>query len=479
MAFGRRYTRSNRLGELYERHFYDRVADRHQGRPREMRDLLVDPAGESRPFKPRAHNWRRRAKVPVLVLNATSLNSGHNWQFTGRWMGEPPETFDSGIDMNERYRRLWYEQAPSDALRRWRLGDAVAASACVPGLFEPLVLDGLYPGRTVRLVDGGVHDNQGVEALLGEGCTLVLASDASGQMADVRRPPDNRVGVPLRANSILMDRVREAQYQELRARVDSRSLQGLFFVHMKQGLDVAPLDWTDCDDPTAVPPSSVATTDYGIDKTLQRQLAAMRTDLDSFSELECELLMLSGYRMTEHQFRVLQRQHEASGEQGTWGGFDVHAPRGDWSFLKLEELARLPPDASDARRQEIDRQIALSSVLFFRVWFLSPLLRGVAIAAGLALAVLAVAWVARHWGVVYELRWGGATVGQIAIAALLLAAGLLVPALKWLRPSEAMRGLLYKLGAAVVGWLAGHLHLAVFDPVFLRIGRVKRLLRLR
>ena len=128
MAFGTRYTRSNRLGDLYEQHFYRRVADRHQGRPREMRDLLVDPAGEQRPFKPRAHNWRRRAKVPVLVLNATSLNSGHAWQFTGRWMGEPPESFDTGIDMNERYRRLWYEQAPEDALRG-RLRQFVEAMA--------------------------------------------------------------------------------------------------------------------------------------------------------------------------------------------------------------------------------------------------------------------------------------------------------------------------------------------------------------
>lgn len=479
MAFSSRYTRSNRLGELYERHFYARVADRHQGRPREMRDLLVEPAGEARPFKPRVHNWRRRAKVPILLLNATSLNSGHNWQFTGRWMGEPPETFDAGVDMNERYRRLWYEQAPEDALRRWRLGDAVAASACVPGLFEPLVLEGLYPGRTVRLVDGGVHDNQGVEALIGEGCTLVLCSDASGQMADLRRPPDNRLGVPLRANSILMDRVREAQYQDLRARVDSRSLQGLFFVHMKQGLDVAPLDWTGCDDPSAVPMQSVATTAHGIDKTLQRQLAAIRTDLDAFSELECELLMLSGYLMSEQQFRVLQQQHRKAGEAGTWGGYDVHAPRGEWSFLRLEALARLPPDASDARRQEIERQIEASGKLFFRVWFLSPALRGIAIAAALAAVALAIGWLARNWGATYELRWTSARVGQVALGAVLLAAAFVWPLLKWLQPASAMRGVLYKLGAAFGGWAAGWVHLKLFDPLFLRIGRVQRLLRLR
>src|SRR5262249_60919016 len=108
---------------------------------------------------------------------------------------------------------LWHTKAPPTRLQKYRLVYAVAAPACVPGLFEPLVLDGLYPGRTVRLVDGGVHDNQGAEGLLDEACTLLFVSDASGQMADERRPADNRLGGPLPSNSILMDRVREAEYQ--------------------------------------------------------------------------------------------------------------------------------------------------------------------------------------------------------------------------------------------------------------------------
>lgn len=478
MAFSRRYTRSNRLGELYEAHFYDGVDRRPPGRGRPMHELLIAPAGEPAPFKPRLHNWRRRTKVPVLLLNATSLNSGHNWQFTGRWMGEPPDTFDAGVDMNDRYRRLWYEQAPDERLRHWPLGHAVAASACVPGLFEPLVLEGLYPGRTVRLVDGGVHDNQGAEGLLSEGCTLILCSDASGQMDDLTRPPDNRLGVPLRANGILMDRVREAQYQDLRARVTSRSLQGLFFVHMKQGLDVGALDWTGCDDPAPVPAQALATTAYGIDKTLQRQLAALRTDLDAFSELESELLMLSGYLMTAHQFRELQRVHERSGEGGTWGGFEVAAPRGDWSFLRLETLARQPPDSADQRRREIGRQIGLGALLFFRVWFLAPVLRALAVTSGLAAAVALVWWLAVHRDDRWQLLWTSAPVWQLALGAVLLAAGMLVPLLRWLQPASAMRGVLAKLGVAVAGWVIGQVQLHVFDRWFLRIGRVARVMRL-
>lgn len=50
-----------------------------------------------------------------------------------------------------------------------RLAEAVAASAAVPGLLAPMVVKGLeFPcqrGRTVRLVDGGVYDNMGLEAV--------------------------------------------------------------------------------------------------------------------------------------------------------------------------------------------------------------------------------------------------------------------------------------------------------------------------
>ncbi|HND54760.1 MAG TPA: hypothetical protein PLV92_20250, partial [Pirellulaceae bacterium] len=72
------FSATERLAELYEREIFARVGD---DVPRRMRDLHVIPKGESVDFTPKLHNLRRRAKVPTLVLNATSLNTGHNWQF--------------------------------------------------------------------------------------------------------------------------------------------------------------------------------------------------------------------------------------------------------------------------------------------------------------------------------------------------------------------------------------------------------------
>lgn len=65
-----------------------------------------------------------------------------------------------------------------------RLAQAVAASAAVPGLLAPMVLDGLrFPcqrGRTVRLVDGGVYDNMGLEAVDELADHLLVSLNAGG-----------------------------------------------------------------------------------------------------------------------------------------------------------------------------------------------------------------------------------------------------------------------------------------------------------
>ena len=480
MIFSKEYSRSHRLGELYEKEIYSTIGESSQQRitPRTMPELLVTPANQSqdKPFKPKFQNWRRLAKVPILLLNTTSLNSGHSWHFTARWMGEPPGSVSTEVDINDRYRRLWYEQAPKAAHKNFRLGYAVAASACVPGLFEPLELDGLFPGRTVKLVDGGVHDNQGVEALLDEGCTLVLCSDASGQMQDLKRPSSSILGVPQRSNSILMDRVREAQYQDLRARVESRSLQGLFFIHLKKDLDTLPIDWIDCDNPTILPSQFYATTEYGIDKDLQRKLAGIRTDLDSFSEIEAYSLMLSGYLMTEHEFKKLDEEHKKVNKNESWGDFNINAPREEWEFLKLENILRLPDGSSDARREEIEKQLDVASSLAFKVWKLIPFLRYLSWALGLAVVCSIVWLVYNNWD--SPIKFPSLSIGGIVIFVLLLISGIAVPILKWLQPQRAFRSYILKMVLAILGWIIAWIHLLIFDPLFKKRGSLKKLLKL-
>jgi hypothetical protein len=95
----------------------------------------------------------------------------------------------------------------------------------------------------------------------------------------------------------------------LDARRRSSLLRGLVFVHLKKDLDVDPVDWVDCLEPydasdDARPPARKGLlTRYGISKDIQLDLAGVRTDLDSFSDVEAYALMTSGYRMTEWEFQ--------------------------------------------------------------------------------------------------------------------------------------------------------------------------------
>jgi len=472
MLFLGGFSRSRRLGELYEEELYAKVDDGQGAAPRSMPSLLVTPCDtpEGQNFIPRRENWRRLSKVPELVLNTTSLNSGHNFQFTASWMGEPPGLTGNEVDMNRRYRRLYYGEAPTPTLRNLRLGAAVAASSCVPGLFDPLELEGLYgldEKRTLRLVDGGVHDNQGVAGLLDEGCDFILCSDASGQMHDETDPSSGLLGVPLRSNTILQDRIRECEYDQMHTMALSGRLKGLFFIHLKKDLAQNDITWIGGSKPPySAPPSK---TPYGIDRTIQQKLAEIRTDLDAFSEVEAYSLMLSGYRMAQQQAKALNAALGRPDE--TWGGFDVDAPEGEWPFLPLSEIAALPPESQDQRRRDLENQLNVGKKQMFRAAALIPRVKIRLIAAALVLAAVLLALLWFNRGATF-------TLGSLSVTAVILLGGLFWPKIFGWIPESRMKQTLGKVGLALGGWVIARLQISLFDPLFLKRGRLDELLEL-
>lgn len=485
------YSNSCHIGELYEKELYSRVEDGHDpAKPRTMPELIIHPAGQP-DFNPRHDNWRRINKVPILLLNTTSFNTGHNWHFTASWMGEPPGLLKNDVDATERYRRLYYHQAPTPQLQQFRLGHAVAASSCVPGIFEAIALPGLYPDRVVNLLDGGVHDNQGLAGLLDEGCTRILCSDASGQMAEDTIPTKSMLGVPMRANAILQNRIRGVQYMDVRVRAETQALQGLFFVHLKQGLETAPVDWIGNPEGASNQAATSAallaqerpganTTAYGVDRDIQKKIAAIRTDLDSFTEVEAYALMASGYLTSEYEFNVLQEQHSNQGLPGTWGGYQIDAPRGNWPFLQLEPVMRRAPDEKDEQRTELGRQLDVAAMVYFKIWHLNPVLRslGKVFGALLVLAVILFLW--RNWNepvapLLGKLNWGWALLLMFG-PTLLMAIG---PVRHMLTPRSSVPGWMHKSIMGVIAASVAKLHLAVFENLFLKQGTMARLLGMK
>jgi predicted acylesterase/phospholipase RssA len=471
MIFLPDYSRTMRAGELYEEKIYAEVKDGEETRPRWLNDLFIQPVDEGERFAPKHDNWRRRAKVPILILNATALNTGHNWQFTASWMGEPPSGIDTAIDANYRLRRMYYGDAPAP-FNRIRLGHAVAASACVPGLFEPIVLPNLYERKadppdaaeaiTVRLVDGGVHDNQGIMSLLEQDCNAVLVSDASGQMSDDNNPSKGVVGVPLRSNSILMARVREAEYRELEARRQSGVLRNLMFIHLKKDLAVKPVDWIGCQDPSEFNrnPDSAAGQDktpYGVLKTVQERLAAIRTDLDSFCDAEAFALMTSGYRMAEHE---LQKQF-ADFPLSTEG-----TPQ--WEFLAVEESMKEPP-----KSERLLKLLSVGSQQAFKIWRLSTPMKIIAWVSGV-LALVLLLWACWKWSAVALITLG--TIGS-TVAVLIAGAIFGKTVMRVVRYRDTLTEIAIGIGMSLFGWILARIHLHVFDRWYLRAGRVDNIRR--
>jgi predicted acylesterase/phospholipase RssA len=465
MIFLPGYSRTVRAGDLYEKEIYARVDDNAGHEPRWLNKLTITPP-EQPDFSPKDHNWRRFAKAPILVLNATSLNTGHNWQFTATWMGEPPAGIVTKVDANSRLRRMYYTEAPR-AHQGIRLGHAVAASASVPGLFEPLALLDLYDRMpaaerpVVRLCDGGVFDNQGISALLEQGCSVLLVSDASGQMADLDFPPNSALGVPLRANSILQARVRVAQFEDLDSRRRGNLLKGLMFIHLKKNLDSVEVDWIDCQEPSERQ-SKRRLTPYGVQRDVQRQLAAVRTDLDSFSEAEAYSLMTSGYLMAEQSLN----------EKGILG-FNIEDPSSappQWKFLDIVPLMQ-----QGGEDTPLLRQLKVANTRLFKVWYLTRYLQ--ILAGFLAFAILCVlGYAAYQWwsGKIFELTVGGAVVSLVMIALSLAGLGVITKIVSYKKTAAEI---LVGIGMATFGFLFARLHLHVFDKLFLRQGSLNNLLR--
>ena len=327
------YTRTDRVGELYEQRFYAKAwGDRPKANGRiRMRDLLIEPKGHAGRFDPDVENASRNAPVPILLLEATTLNTGHNWRFEAMYMGEPPrqgtadQSLREDVDKNTILERTKWDDLP-EACRDFPLGSAVASSACFPGGFPPMVVPGIFDGLVVELVDGGVHDNQGVEGLVDRGCTHWIISDGSGQMPDLARPSTRVPAVLGRVISIYGDAEREQRLLQLLAAGDN-----VAFMHLQTGLPARERTPGGKVEEHEV---ALTSTGFGVREDVQRALAQVRTDLDAFCEVEAWALMADSYQLT----REIAPKKAGLAALGTPG------PDQEWPFEVVAEQLAQPGD---------------------------------------------------------------------------------------------------------------------------------------
>lgn len=398
------YSRTKRMADLLYRDCYGDVWRRQTGQSAStipLNNIKIEPPGyASRTAFNNAHAY----KIPMLVINATTLNTGKNFRFTASEVGDPylgyirfdeagelvrlKRIFDRndldwarGMDVLDLYelrklasaatlgplairamraerinRRLDFlglnrdqlrnrlapylpdgRDLPSDAdlfsflyqvrvaaqvtdkcaqeMEQLSLEEAVAASAAVPGIFEPIVFRALYDDQAVevvRLADGGVYDNQGLTALFEEGCTHVVCSDASGQLVFETDSSGKLWGVVARTNDVLMEKIRFDELARLRETHDTTedlttlalpahatcpghtppvcqswdvlrsryNISQVAFFHLRSRFPAAGIPDVPAD--------------------VQEAISMVRTDLDSFSDTEAQTLMYDGYYLSSH-----------------------------------------------------------------------------------------------------------------------------------------------------------------------------------
>jgi len=471
------YSRSDRIAELYEQWIYRGVLpDAHD--PIQMRELKIQPLGGPDNFRPKSHNADRKAKVPMLVLNATTLNTGRGWEFTAQSMGEPePRDYENIIDTKP-IRLVWadsYDVMPPDkkdnqgkivktGLQNFPLAHAVAASACVPALFDPMAVSGLYKDGEknqeirVQLVDGGVCDNQGIKGLLDNGCTHFIISDAAGQMGTENDPSPSEPSVLARVSSILQDGNRT---KGLLAIFNEVGEANVAFINLRQGLNIREIFCIDKDGnqrPDSITPAIVQA--FGFDPQVQENLSKMRTDLDSFTEVEAYSLMLNGYVMSQISLENLRK---AAVQQA-----QPQEPSTGWKFLAVKNWAKDP--SKNYLKQLKVAQSTFGKALLLMPWLWIPPI----VAAGLAFYFL--------WPQIFAFILSCIRVDTALLALLLwlvntFAANILklFPFLEVGRPQaiiakNAIKAVFLSFGTVLL-WV----YLKLINPLFLRYGRIANL----
>jgi len=386
---GADYSRSDRLAELLNMYFYDALTSQPGIL---LKDIFIDP--EKDHVSANVYNASHLYKIPILVINATCLNTGHTWHFTGAYVGEPPQRreFMKKVDSNFRMPRLslqegyYYEddkdkqdeprkplnEKQKHKLAQITLADAVAASAAVPGVFPPLALHDLYETPNggeivIELSDGGVYDNQGVDALFHNKCTHFVISDASGQLEDATILSDKTIQVVMRANDVMMNKIRN----ETLYRVHAGQIAAVL---LKTGPEEAP----------PVEPGQQLVLDNGLTayalmhlrqefpnseaypffpppvdspKGWVYRLSTLRTDLDSFSDIEAKALMYDGYCLADAKLGKDFAPLCAT----AW-----HKDEG-WRFLAMRDLLRDP-----RQLHELHKRLDVGRKQFFRAFSLQP-----------------------------------------------------------------------------------------------------------
>jgi NTE family protein len=188
-------------------------------------------------------------------------------------------TFDTGTQ------QMGDAKAGHAPLGDWTIARAAAASCCVPLLFKPMRIHaGLRGGEPdcdrgktegpIDIVDGGIYDDLGVEAVWSDHGTVLVSDGGPAFKAKPRIPPfvwrDLRYAITL--------------IEQVLAKLSERKLAGSYW-----GVSALPSDYGYVQPDGAPYP----------DELIRCWITFVRDDLDAFTEGERAVLQNHGYLMAD------------------------------------------------------------------------------------------------------------------------------------------------------------------------------------
>lgn len=212
---------------------------------------------------------------PDLVLCATDMVYGVNWECRRGQIGD-------------------YQAGYGPPSQVWSVARAAAASSCFPPIFGPMRLHmdpqelrgGMYRGtdrdelaRSIRLTDGGVYDNMGLEPVWKSHATVLVSDGGAVFQPGGQGSPAKRI---MRYPAIVDRQSRALRKRWLISRLNAEEFRGAYW-----GISSAT---------SSYPGAAVG----GYSKDLAKSvIACIRTDLDAFGPAEAAVLENHGYLLAQ------------------------------------------------------------------------------------------------------------------------------------------------------------------------------------
>jgi len=216
---------------------------------------------------------------PNFIFCATDIVNGVNWVFERLRVGDF---------------RVGYA-APTDD---WPISFAVAASSCFPPLFSPLSVRSLIKKRSeatrpwaqVRLSDGGVYDNLGIEPVWKSHRTVLVCDGG----APLRCEDPGLFSEWVRYVDVASNQAHALRLRALIASYRREEISGCYW-SIAQSSETGPA-WTDC---------------YSRD-LVRDIISRVRTDMNGFSLAERAVLENHGYLIADAAIRARAPQMVAA-----------------------------------------------------------------------------------------------------------------------------------------------------------------------